>query len=337
MDGQKPLRGAVLGLGMIGRHHARILQSNPRVAFDGAVDPGGDRFGAIRDPALLHATVDDLLASGPAPDLAIVSVPTEEHVSAVERLTAAGTSVLVEKPLASTSEEARDIIAAVERAGVRGAVGHVERYNPALLAALEHVHALGEVFTIATERVGPFPDRIKDVGVVKDLATHDLDLVRWLGDSPVEVVAAQTSHRMGREHEDLVLATGRLASGVTFNCQVDWLTPTKRRRTRILGERGMLVADTLTGDLTFYENADVAIEWDTTQQLRGVSEGNATTYALQRREPLLVEHEAFYAYVAGDEDAPVVPLEAGLETVLTAEAVLASARSGESVRLAPSA
>jgi predicted dehydrogenase len=217
---------------------------------------------------------------------------------------------------------------------VRGAVGHVERYNPALLAARARVEDLGKVFLIATERVGPFPDRIKDVGVVKDLATHDLDLVRWLGASPVEVVAAQTSHRMGREHEDLVLATGRLVSRATFNCQVDWLTPTKRRRTRILGERGMLVADTLTGDLTFYENADQAIEWDTTQQLRGVSEGNAVRYALERREPLLVEHEAFWDYVAGDDDAPVVPLEAGLETVLTAEAVLESARTGESVRLA---
>ncbi|HEX2087046.1 MAG TPA: Gfo/Idh/MocA family oxidoreductase, partial [Solirubrobacteraceae bacterium] len=181
---------------------------------------------------------------------------------------------------------------------------------------------------------GPFPDRVKDVGVVKDLATHDLDLVRWLGDSPVEVVAAQTSHRMGREHEDLVLATGRLAGDVPFHCAVDWLTPTKTRRTRILGERGMLVADTLTGDLTLHENAEVAIEWAATQQLRGVSEGNAIRFALERREPLVVEHEAFRAFVAGDEDAPVVPLEAGLETVLTAEAVLESARRGETVRLA---
>jgi UDP-N-acetylglucosamine 3-dehydrogenase len=131
-----------------------------------------------------------------------------------------------------------------------------------------------------------------------------------------------------------VLVTGRLSSDVPFTCNVDWLTPTKTRRTRILGERGMLLADTLTGDLTLHENADVAIEWDATQQLRGVSEGNAIRFALQRREPLLVEHEAFWAYVAGDDEAPIVPLEAGLETVLTAEAVLASARSGETIRLA---
>ena len=147
-------------------------------------------------------------------------------------------------------------------------------------------------------------------------------------------LAAQTSHRMGREHEDLVLATGRLASGVTFNCQVDWLTPTKTRRTRVLGERGMLVADTLTADLTLYENAEHPIEWAATQQLRGVSEGDAIRFALDRREPLLSEHEAFWRYAAGDDGAPIVPLDAGLETVVTAEAVLESARSGETVRLA---
>jgi predicted dehydrogenase len=317
---------------MIGRHHARILQTGGGVIFAGAVDPGGDRFRALHGERP-YATIDELLDRG-RPDFAIVAVPTEEHLPAVERLAAAGVHVLVEKPLAASADEARGIIAAVDRAGVRGAVGHVERYNPALLAARERMRDLGEVFKIATERTGPFPSRVKDVGVVKDLATHDLDLVRWLGGSPVEAVAAQTSHRMGRDHEDLVLATGRLASGITFNCQVDWLTPTKTRCTKILGERGMLLADTLTGDLTLFENADRPIEWAATQQLRGVSEGNATRFALDRREPLVVEHEAFAAYVAGDDGAPVVPLEAGLETVVTAEAVLASARSGETVKLA---
>jgi UDP-N-acetylglucosamine 3-dehydrogenase len=335
MDGPTPLRGVVLGLGMIGRHHARILQTDPRASFAGAVDPGGDRYRAVHDPELVFADLDALLASTGVPDFAVVAVPTEEHVTAVDRLAAEGVHVLVEKPLAASEEEGRELIAAVERTGVRGAVGHVERYNPALLAARERLQSLGPLMLIATERVGPFPDRVRDVGVVKDLATHDLDLVRWIGGAPVEVVAAQTSHRMGRDHEDLVLATGRLASDVPFHCSVDWLTPTKARRTRILGERGMLVADTLTGDLTLHENAAVAIEWDATQQLRGVSEGDAIRFALNRREPLLVEHEAFWAYVAGDDDALVVPLEAGLETVRTAEAVLASARNGETVRLAP--
>jgi predicted dehydrogenase len=334
----EPLRGAVLGLGMMGRHHARILQSNPVMRFAGAVDPGGDRFGAVHDPARTFASVAELLAApGGAPDFAVVSVPTEEHLPAVRELADAGVHVLVEKPLAATADEAREIIDIVRGAGLHGAVGHVERCNPALRELRRRVQGgqLGEVFLVATERVGPFPDRVRDVGVVKDLATHDLDLVRWLGGSRVERVAAQTQHRMGREHEDLVLVTGRLESDVAFNSVVDWLTPTKVRRTRILGERGMLVADTLRADLSFFENADVPTQgWPAMQALRGVAEGDMTRYALERREPLAVELEAFCALVRGEAGADVVTLEEGLETVAVAEAVLASAASGETVVLA---
>jgi predicted dehydrogenase len=331
------LSGAVLGLGMIGRHHARLLQDMPQVRFAGAVDPGGDRFGAVRDPALLHAGIDDLLATG-APDFAVVAVPTDEHLDAVRAMTAAGVHVLVEKPLASSSAEAREIIGAVEEAGLHAAVGHVERFNPALLELRRRVGEgqLGEVFLVATERLGPFPDRVRDVGVVKDLATHDLDLVGWLAESPVETVAAQIAHRMGREHEDLVVVTGRVASGLVFSSTVDWLTPTKTRRTRILGERGMLLADTLTADLTFFANGHVTNEWGAVQALRGVSEGDATRYALSRREPLRVELEAFCALLLGEPSPPappVVSLEEGLATVVCAESVLASAASGETVRV----
>jgi len=329
------LRAAVIGLGMIGRHHARLLQALPRVEFAGAVDPEGDRFGVLRDTTDLYSSLGDLLASGPL-DFAVVAVPTEEHLAIVRTLAEAGVHVLVEKPLAATAEEARALIAACESGGVRAAVGHVERFNPALLELRRRVGEgqLGDVFLIATERVGPFPDRVRDVGVVKDLATHDLDLVGWLGGSPVDRVAAQTSHRMGRPHEDLVVSTGTLQNGLVFSAQVDWLTPTKRRQTRILGERGMLLADTLTADLTFYENGTVTSEWDRTQALRGVSEGDSTRYALSRREPLLAELEAFCDLLEGDDAAPVVSLAAGLEAVLCAEAVLASAASGESVRVA---
>ena len=118
---------------------------------------------------------------------------------------------------------------------------------------------------------------------------------------------------MGREHEDLVLVTGALRAASSFNCVVDWLSPTKVRRTRILGERGMLVADTLTADLTFYENGVVGSEWSASQSMRGVSEGDMTRYALSRREPLLAELEAFVDLVARRRrSAAIVTLEEGV-------------------------
>jgi predicted dehydrogenase len=237
--------------------------------------------------------------------------------------------------LAATSAEVCVLIEADAAAGIHGAVGHVERFNPALLELQRRVQdgQLGQVFLVATERIGPFPDRVRDVGVVKDLATHDLDLVRWLGGAPVERVSAETQCRSDRQHEDLLLATGCLENGISFNCIVDWLSPTKVRRTRVLGERGMLVADTLTADLAFYANGRVTSEWLETQSLRGVSEGDMTRYALARREPLLVELDAFCDLVAGAPDAPVVTLAEGLDAVRLAEAVLESARVGSTVAL----
>ncbi len=315
---------------MIGRHHARLLQASPRVAFAGAVDPAGDRFGVLPDPSVVHASIAGLLAAGPL-DFAVVAVPTEEHLPAVRELCAAGVHVLVEKPLAATEADVLAVIEAVSDAGLHGAVGHVERCNPALLELRRRLNAgeIGRPFLIATERIGPFPDRVRDVGVVKDLATHDLDLVRWLGGAPVTQVAAQTQHRMGRAHEDLVLATGRLASDVAFNCVVDWLSPTKVRRTRVLGERGMFVADTLSADLTFFANGTVGSEWGAAEQARGVTEGDMTRFALSRREPLLVELEAFCDLLQSvDGPGVAVTLQEGLETVRCAEAVLRSSETG---------
>ena len=326
------LRGAVLGLGMIGRHHARLLQASPRAEFAGAVDPGGDRFGVVHDPSLVFASLDELLAGG-TPDFAIVAVPTEEHLAAVRELAAAGVHVLVEKPLAATADDAQELIDIVEGAGLLGAVGHVERFNPALLGLRERLSEIGQPILISTERIGPFPDRVRDVGVVKDLATHDLDLVRWIGGAPIHQVAAQTRHKMGRAHEDMLFLTGRLENDVAFNCVVDWLSPTKVRQTRVLGENGMLVADTLIGTLTLYENGSRTPQDAAVQQARGVSVGDMTQPALDWHEPLLVELERFCDLVQGVAGAEVVTLAEGLETVRSAEAVLRSAATGETVTL----
>jgi predicted dehydrogenase len=327
-------RGAVFGLGMMGRHHARLLQASDRVEFAGAVDPGGDRYRAVHNRALAFETAEQLLASGPL-DFAIVAVPTAAHLDTVRELAHRGVALLIEKPIASTSEEAVEIISICAESGVFAAIGHVERYNPALQELRRRLldGQIGRLFSVATTRIGPFPARIQDVGVVKDLATHDIDLVSWLSDSPIASVAAQTQHLSGRAHEDLVIITGALESGAAFNIIVDWVSPTKVRRTRVLGERGMLEADTLNGDLFFYENAEVGIVWSAAQQFRGVSEGNVTRYALHRREPLEVEHNAFLDALEARRGAEMVTLAEGLEIVQVAEGVLDSARNGHAVSL----
>jgi len=323
----------VIGLGMIGRHHARLLQSSERVVLAGAVDPSGDRYRAVHDPELVMNSLEVLLERNI--EFAIVAVPTELHLTVVERLARAGVAMLIEKPLAPTTQEAREIVRICRERGVPAAVGHVERFNPALREMRERMLAgqLGRLFTLSTVRSGPFPARVRDVGVIKDLATHDLDVVAWLAGARITSLAAQVQHLSGREHEDLVLITGVLESGAAFNCWVDWVSPRKIRRTRALGERGVLEADTLTADLTFYENGEVRVLWPAAEQFRGVSEGDVIRYALRREEPLKLEHEAFIDLLEGRRAEQLVSVEEGLEVVAVAEAVLESARAGRTVAL----
>jgi UDP-N-acetylglucosamine 3-dehydrogenase len=323
------LRAGLLGVGMMGRHHARVLREVDGVDLVAIADPGGDPHGVAGALPVL-GDVDELIAAGI--DLAVVAVPTQFHEEAALRLAAAGVHTLVEKPIAHTVEAGQRMTDAFTSAGLVGAVGHVERFNPALLEMRRRIAdgELGAVYQIATRRQGPFPSRIADVGVGKDLASHDIDLTAWVAGSTYTTVFGQVALKSGRPHEDMVLVTGRLANGVMVNHVVNWLSPMKERLTIVSGEKGTLVADTSTGDLTFYANATFPLEWESVTAFRGVSEGDMTRFAIPKREPLRVEHEAFRDAILG-EPSDVVTMEQGLRTLEVVEGVLESARTGASV------
>lgn len=315
------MRFGLVGLGQMGRHHARVLTEADGVEFIGAVDPVGDRHGAMR-VGRVFADVSDLLAAGI--DAAVVAVPTGEHLEVAVRLAGAGIPTLIEKPLADSVANAREIESAFQSRGVLGAVGHVERFNSALQEMKKRLDdgELGRVISITTERVGPFPHRVQDVGVVKDLATHDIDIAMWIGGDRFAEINGQLAHKMGRPHEDLVVATGRLANDVVVSLNVNWLTPVKRRTVSVLGEKGSLVADLLGPDLFFYSNAEIDSAWDRIAQLRGVSEGDMIRYAFAKREPLAVEHEAFRSAIADGHAEGVVSLSEGVEILEVAAQIV---------------
>ena len=150
--------------------------------------------------------------------------------------------------------------------------------------------------------------------------------------SDYERVFAQTAFKSGREYEDMITITGRTASGVIVNNIVNWLSPMKERVTVVTGEKGAFVADTSTGDLTFYANGTIPLEWESVSSFRGVSEGDVTRYAFAKREPLRVEHEAFRDAVLGQE-TDVVTMEQGQRTLTVVERALESARDGVSITL----
>ncbi len=312
----KQLRAGVIGYGAMGRNHARVLASMPSVDLVVIAKPSGDPTGAA--PAPVVPSVTEALAYGL--DLAVVAAPTSTHAEIGVALADASVPALIEKPLGATHGQARDLATVFEARGVLGCVGHIERFNPATRALRQRLEQgeLGDLHLVTTRRVGPFPARISDVGVVLDLATHDIDLTTWATGQGFADVSARTGHHTGRPYEDLVSVTARLADGLVSSHVISWLSPFRERCIVVSGERGAFVADTLTGQLTFHAES-----------------GDRTTFAADRTEPLAAELESFCRAVAG-EASDVVTLTEGARTVAVAEAILESARTGETVTLDPS-
>lgn len=322
------VRAGVLGLGMMGRNHARVLAALDGVELVCIADPAaepGTWFGGAK----VLRDLDGLLACGV--EMCVVAVPTEEHLPVGLALADAGVHALIEKPLALDCDQGRQLVDAFATAGVVGCVGHVERFNAALRSLHTRLEAgeLGEVYQVATSRQGPFPARVRDVGVVKDLATHDLDLTAWVTGAPFVEVSAQVARRTGRPYEDLVAAVGRLADGAVTNHLVNWLSPFKQRQVVVTGELGSFTADTLTADLTYHANGILQLGWDALSQVRGMTEGDMVRFAIPKPEPLAVELGAFRDAITGGPLAKeAVTLIEGLGAVAVAEAVLEAAATG---------
>ena len=316
------LRAALVGLGIMGANHARVLSNLEGVDLVAVADPQGDIKGKLPGTEIL-TSVDEVIKK--KVDYCVIAAPTAFHEEISLKLIEAGIHILIEKPIAHTFESAKKISVASNQKGTIGAVGHIERFNSALQQARTRIlnGDLGEIYQISTRRLGPFPARIADVGVVMDLATHDIDLTSWIADSAYHNVSAQSATRSGRAHEDLVAVVGKLKNGVVVNHLVNWLSPLKERKTIITGEKGTYVVDTLTSDLTFYANGTVNVAQHQLAHFKGVSQGDIQIYAFEKPEPLTLEHQNFRDAVLG-KNAEIVTLESGSRTVEVAEAILKS-------------
>jgi predicted dehydrogenase len=220
------LRVGVVGAGVMGTNHARVLAGLPSVELVGIVDPlPAHRTRAVEIVGCpTFATLDEMLAV--SPDAVTIAAPTHLHRD-VALACIAKIHVLVEKPIASSVEEGNEIVAAARAAGVTLMVGHVERFNPAV-AAIKQAIKDEEILSIAITRVGPFPPRMSNVGVVIDLAVHDIDLIRWFTRSDIVDVQPQLASAVA-EREDIALLQFRTASGVLAHINTNWLTPFKAR------------------------------------------------------------------------------------------------------------
>jgi predicted dehydrogenase len=313
------VRAAVIGLGMMGANHARVLNELPGVDLVGVADLDEEAVGRATSGRTARGYTDaGTLLATEHPELVVVAVPTSLHLPATLQALEAGAHVLVEKPIAPDRHEAEAMIAAAESAGRILTVGHIERFNPAIRELSRRLDGgeLGRVFQIRASRLGPFPARVRDVGVVVDLAPHDLDVMRYLLRAEPVRMYAETEQRIHTDHEDLFTGLVKFESGAIGLLEINWLTPTKVRKLTVTGERGMYEADYLSQDLVFYANPDHEI----------VTEGEMTRRAVQRREPLAVELSEFVSAIRSGGPPPVSPQDALIAMLLARAMVDAAAR-----------
>ena len=335
----KPLRYAVVGGGAMGANHCRVVADLGGAELVAVVDADELRAcGAARRYGAVPFTSVDAMLEAARPDAVIVAVPTVHHLEVGMAVIDRGINVLIEKPIAFTVEEGEKLNAAAEAAGVLLAVGHVERFNPAVQQLKKRVAEgeLGRVFQLEARRQGPFPARVGDVGVVIDLAVHDLDVMRDVTGSEVTRLTAETQRRIHSEHEDLLVGVLRFANGAVGQLTINWLTPTKIRKLIVSGDRGMFEVNYLTQDLIYFENAQAADVpgWSTMHVLRGVSEGVMTRYVVNKREPLLMEHEAFLAACRDPQErGRVVSGRDGIAALQLATSLVHAGATGEVVTM----
>jgi predicted dehydrogenase len=311
-----PVKVAVVGAGSMGMNHLRVLSDfhDDRVQLVGVSE--------VAEAALQHAVhrfhiagfsdyrrmIDEM-----RPDLVSIVVPTHLHFEVASYVLERGIHVLIEKPITSSIEDAQALIQLARARGAQIMVGHIERFNPAIIEVKRHLMAgaLGQIFHLHSRRLGPFPPRIRDVGVILDLATHDVDIMRYLTGGDVERVYAETQQRIHNTREDLLLGVLRFFNDVIGVLDVNWLTPTKVRELSITGEKGMFLVNYLTQDVYFYENDYTPTSWDTLRSLTGVSEGTMTRLKVQKAEPLRLEYTDVLAAIEHGT-APTVTGEDGL-------------------------
>ncbi len=285
-----PLRIGVVGVGVMGSNHARVLAGLAGVTLVGIADPDRKQAEFVAQTLGCEgvATVGELLDLGL--DAITIAAPTQLHHEIALACIARGVHVLVEKPIASSVEEGNDIVAAAKRAGVTLMVGHVERFNPAVEAVKQAIRG-EDILSIAITRVGPFPPRMSNIGVVIDLAVHDIDLIRWFTDSEIIDVQPQVSSAVA-EREDIALLQFRTASGVLAHINTNWLTPFKARNITVATRGKYVMGDLLTRQVT----ECFGFQPDGSYSMRHLSVGHA--------EPLRAELTAFIDAVrSGDRPA----------------------------------
>lgn len=299
------LTAAVIGLGIMGRSHARVYNLLPSTELVAIADIDPQALKQVIREYGVHGyeSYYDLLEQE-RPDVVSVVVPTCLHRQVTIDALESGSNVLVEKPIAGTIKEAEDMIDCARRKSLKLMVGHIERFNPAVVA-LKSALKEAEVISINITRVGPLPPRVQDVGVIIDLGTHDIDLIRFLTDAKFQEVHAVSSIANAR-HEDTALMIFQMSNGVLAQITTNWLTPYKAREIVVWTRQRQFYANLMTQQLIEY--SDYNLDSGAYQ---------VKHWVVPHAEPLQRELAAFVESVVNG-DTPLVTGEDGLAALSVA-------------------
>jgi UDP-N-acetylglucosamine 3-dehydrogenase len=307
----------VVGVGAMGYNHVRVYTRLKNANLLAVSDLMKGTLAEVSKEYNTVGFVDyDNLLKMPEIEAVSVCVPTTYHYEVVMTAIEQGKHVLVEKPIAFTLKEAKEMVMAARKKGVKLGTGHVERFNPAVLEAKKLMRdgLIGEVVSVSAKRVGPFPPRIKDVGVTIDLAIHEVDVMAYLLDSPVSKIYAHVGSRLEKcEYEDHAEIMMEFYNGAVGMLEVNWLTPYKKRQLEVTGVDGIISLDYI----------------DQTVEVYGK---NAMKVKVPHHEPLMEELNSFLKAIIEDEK-PKITGEDGIHALQTVLAAMKSARENIPVKI----
>jgi predicted dehydrogenase len=313
------IKVGIIGFGVMGKNHLNSLNKIDDVTVVGICDLELNEF--ILNGNEIALSLDDLIDK--QPDYCVVSVPTRNHFEIVRVLGNNSINTLVEKPITENLKQAQEIIEIFDRKSLVGGVGHVERFNASIIKAVELIEKgiIGEIYQISTRRLNSFPSRTSDVGVIKDLATHDIDLVNLIGKSNYEDITSYTKKVRNNQFEDLLAVSAILSNKIIVNHIVNWVSPFKERIIEITGSEGVLKCDTLNIDLFHFQKISTHNSWENISYFKGAQEGQMIKYALNKDEPLRTMHSEFIKAIRGERNKTVT-FEEGLKALIVADQML---------------
>ena len=278
------LKFALIGLGVMGKNHYRALQNVAGVQIVALCDPFCNENFAQK----IYTELDEMLESENL-DAAVIATPTSLHKEAALKCMRKGLNLLIEKPVCANAADAQILLEEAQKRNLKVAVGHVERFNPAI-AALKKELENEEIYSIQITRNAPFPQRIADVGILADLAVHDIDLIRFLSGKEIKSADIKCSRKIHAKFEDNAVLSFELEGEITALIATSWLAHRRKRTVEVACKGAVYEADLLN------------------QSLVKFSEFDASSYKTQnifvkRTDPLTSELEDFVRLLSGEQSA----------------------------------